>query len=99
MASKKNYLNNLHQRLMKDPDYRKEYQKTQPFEELALKIVRYRCEAGLTQTQLARKIGTSQSTIARIESLEYGRMTMTTLNKIVEALNLELKIELLKKAS
>jgi len=63
---------------------------------LAETILAAREDAGLTQAQLAERIGTSQPAIARLESANYERVSMTTLKKIAAALGLELVVELRK---
>ena len=55
--------------------------------QLADKIRALREKAGITQTELAKRIGTSQPVIARIESADYDRLTVTTLLRISRALN------------
>lgn len=59
---------------------------------LGIQIQDLREKAGLTQTELARMIGTSQPAVARIESAEYERLSLTTLLKIGRALGLTLEI-------
>jgi len=53
-------------------------------------------DAKLTQVQLAEMIGTSQPSIARIESGTYTRISLMTLLKISEALGLELEVSFRK---
>ena len=48
----------------------------------------------MTQKQLAERIGTSQSVIARIENPSYDRFTIRTLRKIANALDANLEISL-----
>lgn len=72
---------------LKDPKFKAEYDKLQP--EFA--IIRARIEGGLTQKELAQKIGTKQSVISRLES---GRANPSVgfLKKLAEALNTHLEI-------
>ena len=49
---------------------------------IATQVRLLRERANLSQTQLARAIGTRQSAIARIESGEYGRFSMALLHRI-----------------
>lgn len=54
-----------------------------------------RKQAGLTQAQLARKIGTTQSVISRLEDSDYGAQSLTMLRRIARALDLYVHITLL----
>ena len=51
-----------------------------------------RTQAGLTQGQLARKIGTTQSVISRLEDSDYGAQSLTMLRRIARALELYVRI-------
>jgi ribosome-binding protein aMBF1 (putative translation factor) len=55
-------------RLLRDPAVRAEYDALAPEFEIAAELVRARLRAGLSQAELAARMGTSQSTIARLES-------------------------------
>jgi uncharacterized phage-associated protein/DNA-binding Xre family transcriptional regulator len=57
--------------------------------EVALKIKKLRLELGLTQLELAEKMGVTQTVISRIESLE-GGITTGTIAKFCKATGLEL---------
>jgi ribosome-binding protein aMBF1 (putative translation factor) len=50
-------------------------------------------QAGLTQTQLAKLIGTRQPVIARLEDAEYEGHSLSMLQKIAAALGRGLKVE------
>lgn len=77
----------LHRKWMKDPAYRAEYDALAD----AYGVIRARLAAGLTQEELAWRMGTKQTVIARLES---GRMrpTIRTLERIAEATGHRLKI-------
>lgn len=53
-----------------------------------------RAEAGLSQTELARMIGTTQSVISRLEDADYEGHSLSMLNRVAQALNREVKIDL-----
>jgi transcriptional regulator with XRE-family HTH domain len=53
-----------------------------------------RAARGWTQKQLARKAGTSQSYISRIEDADYDRLMIATLEKLAKVLDLPLAITL-----
>ncbi|MEH2347487.1 MAG: helix-turn-helix transcriptional regulator [Nostoc sp.] len=67
--------------------------------ELAQLIYRARTQAGLTQQQLANRIGTKQSVIARVEDAEYEGHSLSMLQKIARALNQRLEVHLIPIAS
>jgi hypothetical protein len=48
-------------------------------------IVRLRLMSGMTQAEVARKVGTTASAISRYENADYDRYEIQTLRKIVEA--------------
>jgi ribosome-binding protein aMBF1 (putative translation factor) len=54
--------------LMGSPEFRAEYERLRPEFELAQTIIAARAAQGLTQAELATRMGTSQSYIARLES-------------------------------
>jgi len=84
---------------MENADFRQRWNAGEPAFQIAQQLIGYRLQNGLTQKQLAEKIGTSQSAIARIESFDYGRVTLSTLQRIADALNLDLKVQFHEKAS
>lgn len=60
--------------------------------EVAQLIYFHRNRAKLTQSQLAQKIGSTQSVIARLEDADYEGHSLTMLQKIAKALNKHLSI-------
>lgn len=64
--------------------------------EIAYEILQLRKKKGISQSELARRIGTSQSNIARMEAGEQN-LTTDTLQKIAEAFNRNLKVEFVGK--
>ena len=54
-----------------------------------------RTEAGLTQTQLAKRVGTTQSVIARLEDADYKGHSLSMLNRVARALNRRLELRFL----
>ncbi len=60
-------VNELHRRWSRDPAYRAAYEALDEEFELARTLIEARTRAGLSQTQLARRMKTSQSYVARIE--------------------------------
>lgn len=58
----------LHQKWMKDKAYQKAHEELAPEFALARAVIHARVTAGLTQQQLAQRMKTTQSVIARLES-------------------------------
>ncbi len=84
-------LEDLHAKWMKNPKYRKAYEGLD--EEYALKstLIDARVSAGLTQAQLAKKMKTTQSAVARMEAGK-GLPSTRTLTKLAAATGSKLRI-------
>ena len=84
-------LKTLHEKWSKDPAYRKAYDQLEEEFALAAAIAEARGKAGLTQEEVAQRMHTTQSNIARLEA---GRTTPSTrtLEKFAEAVGTRLKI-------
>ncbi len=83
--------------LMQNPEFLAEYQRTKPFADIAVQIIKARNEAGLTQKELACRIGTAQSVISRIESFDYEGTKLGTLLRVAEALGKDLEVNFKEK--
>lgn len=81
----------LHERWMRDPAYRAEYDALADEFALVEELVKARAHSGLTQEEIARRMGTTQSVVARLES---GRSmpSTRTLKKYAEATGTRLVI-------
>ena len=69
---------------MKDPEYRAEYERTQPAFDLMKALIGARVHSGLTQEQIAERMGTTQSAVARFEGWS-ANPSVKTLRKYAEA--------------
>ncbi len=72
--------------LVADPEGRRVYEEEAAKKELWLQLVEARQAAGLTQAEMAGRLGVSQAQVARIEKRGYDSYTLTTLRRYVEAL-------------
>ncbi len=76
-------------------EVRNEYNALKPLFAIKKKLVAARVAKGLTQDDIAKKIGTSKSNISRLESLNNTYMpNLATLIKYAEALEMRLDIGL-----
>ena len=60
---------------------------------IAQKIYDLRTQAGLTQAQLARKIGSKASAISRMESADYNGQSLNTLIKVAAVMHCNIEID------
>lgn len=74
-------------RVANDPLYRAEEQRLAPYRVIAESVMYARARHGLTQKQLAKRIGTTDSVISRIESGDHP-VSLATLTKLGEALGI-----------
>ncbi|MBS3967838.1 MAG: helix-turn-helix transcriptional regulator [Truepera sp.] len=74
----------LHKKWINEPQYRKAYEALEEEFALASTLIEARSRAGLTQQELARKMGTTQPAVARLES---GRVrpSLRTLERLAAA--------------
>ena len=77
----------------KDPKWAAAYKQADIEVRVAIQIAKAREKARLTQSQLAKAVGTTQSAISRIERADQN-LTLATLSKIAGALHSELVVQL-----
>ena len=84
----------LHRRYYKGkPERLESLQEERENADIARKIYDLRKEAGLTQKELAERIGTTPSVISRLESADYEGHSFAMLRRIATALNKRIRIE------
>ena len=78
---------------MKDPEFKKAYDDLELEYEIALELIQARMTSGLTQAEIASRMGTTQSVIARLES---GRIlpSVRTLSQYAKATGKHLHVSL-----
>jgi ribosome-binding protein aMBF1 (putative translation factor) len=65
--------------------YRAERRRLAQFEDLARLVIKHRSALGISQKELARRVGTSHSAISRLESGRH-KTSVETLQRVAEAL-------------
>lgn len=78
---------------LKNPAFRRGYEKEKQKLDVGYQVFLARERAKMTQAELARRIGTKQSNISRLEFGNYN-FTVEMLSKIAQALKADLKIEI-----
>jgi len=74
-------------------EYERGYANAKFAAEVGERVRRAREAAGLSQRELAARMGTSQAAVARLEAGGVGA-TLTTLHRVAAALGMELSVEL-----
>lgn len=82
----------LRRHIADDPDMKALIAEARANREVAQLVYDLRTSAGLTQKDLAEKIGTSQSTVARLEDADYTGHTLNMLSRICEVLGRDLEL-------
>jgi DNA-binding XRE family transcriptional regulator len=84
----------LNERLEKDKKFKKIWEEEAIKREVVRMLIEMRIKEGLTQKELAKKLETSQSSIARLESGK-GNPTLNFLVKLGKAVNKKLELHYL----
>lgn len=72
--------------LLANPEFRAIYEEEAAKKEIWLQLVEARHKAGLTQIELARRLGVSQAQVARMEKRGYDAYSLSSLRRYVQAL-------------
>ncbi|MGI8410965.1 MAG: helix-turn-helix domain-containing protein [Solirubrobacteraceae bacterium] len=77
----------------RDPEVAAELARTALANQLAILVIRYRVDHGLTQTALARKLGMKQPQVARLEAGDH-EPSVGTLARLANRLGITLRLDL-----
>ncbi len=83
----------LHRKWMKDPEYRREYEKLEPEFQIARALIDARVKKKMTQAEIAKKAGTKQPVISRLEGAQ-GSPSLSLIKRIAHALDARLIFKL-----
>ncbi len=78
--------------ILEDPEVKKEYDALEPSYEIRSQLIELRIQQGLSQKELAERIGTKQSSISRLENGSYNP-SIEFLSKIAHALGKEILVK------
>ncbi len=95
MKRKTNFDKYLEEQL-KDQGFADRFQKAGEAWDIALELAALRKESGLSQRELAKRVGTTQQQISRLESPSYEGHSLSMLRRVAEALGATVHIELLR---
>jgi transcriptional regulator with XRE-family HTH domain len=77
---------------LKDKEFAKRFRKAGEAWDVALQIAALREQAGLSQRELAKRVGTTQQQISRLESPGYEGHSLSMLRRVAEALDADLRV-------
>ena len=76
---------------LKDPAFRAEWERTAVARAVAIRVLEYRTQHGMSQTELGRRLGMKQPAIARLEAGEHNP-SFETLVRLSSTLGIEFHI-------
>src|SRR5713101_818912 len=81
------------ERAARSAEYRAERERLAFWSDIAAQIILFRTRQGISQAELAKRIGTSYSAISRLESGQHAT-NGETLRRIADALGIQIRFEL-----
>lgn len=92
MKTKVRYFEDWLEEELKDPKFRKYYEQYRQALAVGYEIAKLRHRLRLSQGELARRMGTTQQVISRLESGSYTGVTLKTLERLAKATGTELRV-------
>lgn len=77
--------------LMKDPEFRREYEKLEPEFQIARQMIEARIKKKMSQEELAKRAETGQAVISRLEGMN-AKPSISLLRRIARALNTKITV-------
>ena len=78
---------------LKDPDFAERFKKAGLAWEVAIQLAALRTESGLSQKELASRLGTSQQQISRLESPNYEGHSLSMIRRVAKALGARVRVD------
>lgn len=79
---------------LKDPDFVERFKKAGEAWDVAIQLAGLRKKSGLSQKELAQRVGTSQQQISRLESPSYEGHSLGMLRRVAEVLGATVHVEI-----
>jgi DNA-binding XRE family transcriptional regulator len=96
MEAKSDFMQWLDRQLDKDPEFKRQVDEALNEARIEQDLVALREQRGLSQAQLAKRIGVSQPAVARLEAGRTKNLTLRTLARYAAAVGAQIKIEVTK---
>jgi ribosome-binding protein aMBF1 (putative translation factor) len=81
----------------KDPEMQRMFEEEMAKREIGTEIYQLREKTGLSQAQLAKRVGTTQSVISRLEDADYEGHSLAMLTRIAAAVEQRVEIRFVPK--
>jgi len=82
---------------LKNADFAERFKRAGEAWDVALQLASLRKESGLSQKELAKKVGTSQQQISRLESPSYEGHSLSMLRRVADVLGATVHVEIERK--
>ncbi len=79
---------------MRNPEFKRAWEDLDPEFQVLKAMIKAREKTGISQAELARRVGTKQSVISRLERGAFSKATLETIKKMADALDMRLEIKL-----
>ena len=79
---------------LRDPEFKERFRKAGEAWDVAIQIASLHKKSGLCQKELARRLGTSQQQISRLESPSYEGHSLSMLRRVAEVLGATVHVEI-----
>ena len=93
MSKRTNFDRYLDEQL-KDPGFAERFKEAGEAWDVAIQLAALRKESGLSQKELAKRVGTSQQQISRLESPSYEGHSLSMIRRVAEALGAKIRVEI-----
>jgi transcriptional regulator with XRE-family HTH domain len=79
---------------LKDPGFKEKFRKAGEPWDVAIQLASLRKASGLSQKELAKRVGTSQQQISRLESPSYKGYSLSMLRRVADVLGATVRVEI-----
>ena len=79
---------------LSDPEFAARYKEAADAWDVAMQLAALRKESGLSQKELARRVGTSQQQISRLESPGYEGHSMSMLRRVAHVMGASVRVQI-----
>lgn len=79
---------------LKDPDFAEKFRKAGEAWDVAIQLASLRKSSGISQKELAKRVGTSQQQISRLESPSYEGHSLSMLRRVADVLEATVNVKI-----